>query len=155
MVITTALLTIIGMGGGYLLAENRSGRTEPQPEQNSTISLLPAGEPCLERTQKMGRQFGADGELREVLQVRTAKRTVIWICQDDVGDLFYHANKGGADAPWVENKTALFLQRVSHDGAGTFTATAPTDGTTFTVNSERLVVAHTDGRVEEQDVVPE
>ncbi|SDT68358.1 hypothetical protein SAMN04489716_5611 [Actinoplanes derwentensis] len=156
VVITTVLLTIIGMVGGYLLAEKRAGNApEPRPEAEPTISLLPAGQLCLERTQKMGRQFGADGELRQVLRVRTKKRTVVWICQDESGELFYHANKGGADAEWVENKTALFLDKVSHDGAGTFSATTPTDRTTFTVNSERLVIAHTDGRVEEQDVVPE
>lgn len=153
VVITTVLLTITGMVGGYLLAENRSEQAEPRPEPE--ISLLPAGEPCLERTQEMGRRFGADGELREVLQVRTKKNTVIWICQDEIGDLFYHANKGGIDAEWVENRTALFLDRVAHDGAGTFTATAPTDSTTFTVNSDRLVVRHSDNRVEVQEVVPE
>ncbi|HWS38716.1 MAG TPA: hypothetical protein VN408_39015 [Actinoplanes sp.] len=154
VVITTVLLTIIGMVGGYLLAENRGERgTVPDPE--TTISLLPAGRRCLERTQEMGRRFGADGELRQVLRVRTKKRTVIWICQDQIGDLFYHANKGGADAPWVENKTALFMDRVTHDGDGTFTAVAPTDGTVFTVNTDRLLVTHNDGRVEEQEVVPE
>jgi hypothetical protein len=54
----------------------------------------------------------------------------------------------------VEYETALFLSGVQHDGLGEYWATA-SDGTVFRVNQERLVIEHTDGRVEEQEVVPE
>ncbi|MEV4278083.1 hypothetical protein [Actinoplanes xinjiangensis] len=151
MVIATALLAIIGLIGGYLLSERR-GATLPDPDPAPTAALLPAGQACLDRTQKMGAQFGADGELRQVLRVRTESRAVVWVCQDAGGTLYYHANKGGAEAPWVENQTALFLAHVQYDGVGAFTATA-TDGATFTVSSTRLVITHRDGTVEEQDVV--
>ena len=152
VVITTVLLTIIGMVGGYLLSERRDG--EPGPRESSAPELIATGPPCLEQTQKMGAQFGADGELREVLRVRTVSKTVAWICEDRGGRLFYHANKGGADAPWVENKTALFLDGVQQDGSGGFTAAA-SDGNVFTVNYDRLLVTYRDGRVEAQEVVPE
>ncbi|BEL09507.1 hypothetical protein Q0Z83_076980 [Actinoplanes sichuanensis] len=151
MVIATALLAIIGLIGGYLLSERRgSGTSVPKP--SPTLSLLPAYQACLDRTQEMGAQFGANGELRQVLRVRTESRAVIWVCQDADGALYYHANKGGAEAPWVENRTALFLAGVRYDGVGAFTATA-NDGATFTVSLDRLVITHKDGTVEEQAVV--
>ncbi|MEU4625261.1 hypothetical protein AB0G04_35475 [Actinoplanes sp. NPDC023801] len=152
VVIATALLTIIGMVGGYLLSRRDGGGpgTGPAP----TYTLLPAGQACLDQTRDMAQQFGAVGELRQVLRVRTESRTGAWICQDEEGRLFYHANKGGAEAEWVENKTALFLADVQHDGRDEYWATA-SDGTVFRVNRDRLVVEHTDGRVEEQEVVPE
>jgi hypothetical protein len=152
VVIATALLTIIGLVGGYLLSERRSG--EPGPGETWTPTLIATGPACLPQTQKMGSVFGADGELREVLRVRTESRTVAWICEDRGGRLFYHANKGGAEAPWVENKTALFLDNVQHDGVGDFAAAA-SDGNVFTVNANRLLITHKDGRIEEQAVVPE
>jgi hypothetical protein len=150
VVIATALLAIIGLIGGYLLSERHGGKPDPASEP----TLLPAGQECLWQTQEMGAQAGATGTLRQVLRVRTASRTVAWICQDDNGRLFYHANKGGAEAPWVENQTALFLADVQHDGAGDFWATAA-DGTIFRVNRNQLVVEHQDGEVEEQEIVPE
>jgi hypothetical protein len=152
VVIATALLTIIGMVGGYLLSRRDSGGSDPDP--TPTRTLLPAGQACLDRTQEMGELAGANGRLLLVMRVRTDRRTVAWICQDDDGDLFYHANKGGAEAPWVENKTALFLPGVQNDGLGEYWATAP-DGTVFRVNRERLVIEHLDGRIEQQEVVSE
>jgi hypothetical protein len=149
VVIATALLTIIGMVGGYLLSR-RDGGGVPAPVN----TRLPAGQLCIDRTQEMGGLNGANGELREIIRVRTRSKTVVWICQDYDGKLFYHANKGGAEARWVEYETALFLSGVQHDGLGEYWATA-SDGTVFRVNQERLVIEHTDGRVEEQEVVPE
>ncbi|MDI6102039.1 hypothetical protein QLQ12_25810 [Actinoplanes sp. NEAU-A12] len=152
VVIATVLLTIIGMVGGYLLSERRSG--ESGRNESSGRDLLPAGQECLQQTQEMGAKFNAVGTLRQVLRVRTESRSVAWICQDEVGRLFYHANKGGADAPWVENKTALFLADVNHEGDYEFWATAA-DGNVFRVSNTRLAVEYTDGRIEEQSAVPE
>jgi hypothetical protein len=152
VVIATALLTIIGMVGGYLLSQRDDDGAGAAPEPTGT--RLPAGQPCLEQTQEMGGRNGANGELREIIRVRTQKKTVVWICQDYDGNLFYHANKGGKEARWVEYETALFLSGVQHDGLGEYWATAP-DGTVFRVSQDRLVIEHTDGRVEEQEAVPE
>jgi hypothetical protein len=152
VVIATALLTIIGMVGGYLLSQRDDDDAGGSPAPTAT--RLPAGQSCLDQTQEMGGRNGATGELREIIRVRTENKTVVWICQDYDGNLFYHANKGGDGAPWVEYKTALFLSGVQHDGSGEYWATA-SDGTVFRVGQERLVIEHTDGRVEEQEVVSE
>ncbi|WP_328466238.1 hypothetical protein OHA21_45725 [Actinoplanes sp. NBC_00393] len=153
MVIATALLTIIGMVGGYLLGQERDrSEPEPEPDFSSSPSLLPAGPACPEQTQLIGPEHGASGELRQVLRVRTRSKMVVWICQDEVGALFYHANRGGTDAEWVENKTALFLPRVRRTESGRYEAEAY-DGNRFSVDKERLLITYADGRTDEQKVV--
>ncbi|MEU4694126.1 hypothetical protein [Actinoplanes sp. NPDC023714] len=146
------LLTIIGMIGGFLLGEERN-RSVSAPEPTPTRNLVD-GPLCPEQTQKAGSLYGASGQLVEVLRVRTARKTVIWICQDRAGQLYYHANKGGTDAEWVENKTALFLAGVWQDGNGAYVATA-VDGAVFSVDRQRLRITHADGREEIQKVVGE
>ncbi|MFF0376443.1 hypothetical protein [Actinoplanes missouriensis] len=154
VVIATVLLTIIGMIGGYLLGEERN-RKSATPSSSSAPALdLVDGPPCPEQTQKAGAIQGASGELIQVLRVRTARKTVVWICQDRAGALYYHANKGGTDAEWVENKTALFLAGVWRDSNGAYVATA-VDGAVFAVDRERLRITHADGREETQKVVGE
>ncbi|MEV0895731.1 hypothetical protein [Actinoplanes sp. NPDC049802] len=150
VVITTAVLTVGGLVTGYLLSRDR----EPEPVTQGSV-LLPVEQLCRPETQVMGQKAGADGELRQVLRVRTESRTVVWICQDRQANLYYHANKGGGEAKWVENKTALFLTGVTHDGTGREFQAVAADGSTFTVNGDRLVITHVDGRVEEQKVVAE
>jgi hypothetical protein len=98
----------------------------------------------------MASQFGANGTLRVALELRT-KSSAVWICVDDDGRYYYHANKGGSDGPWVERKTALFLADVRRDG-DEYVATA-SDGTTFSVTTERLFIQHKDGRPETQEAV--
>jgi hypothetical protein len=156
VVIATALLTIIGMVGGYLLSQRAGdgGVSGADRDTAPTHGLLETSGDCLDQTQKMAAEAGAVGQLRQVVRVPTESGTVAWICQDDNGNLFYHANKGGDDAEWVEYKTALFLPGVSHDGAGEFSVTA-SNGTTFRVSEEFLVIEHASGRVEKQEAVPE
>ncbi|BBH66489.1 hypothetical protein ACTI_31740 [Actinoplanes sp. OR16] len=152
MVIATVLLTIIGMIGGFLLGEERN-RSVSTPEATPTLSLVD-GPLCPEQTQKAGELQGASGQLIQVMRVRTTRKTVIWICQDRKGQLYYHANKGGTDAEWIENKTALFLSGVWQDGNGAYVATA-VDGAVFSVDRNRLRITHADGREETQKVVGE
>jgi hypothetical protein len=150
VVIATVLLSIIGMSAGLVLGSRHATRTNAAPPSvpaHTTTSAAPA---CRSETQEMGRQSGATGTLRIELTLRTASSTV-WICSDEVGRLYYHANRGGADARWVENKTALFLTGVRRDGDG-YAVTAP-DGTTFSVNARRLYIVHKDGRPETQRTV--
>ncbi|WP_430782994.1 hypothetical protein [Actinoplanes sp. G11-F43] len=153
VVIATVLLTIIGMVGGYLLAEVRDDQPRPFQTSDAGTDLI-GGDPCRPETQRMGRRAGATGTLRMVLRVRTEKRTEAWICQDDAGAFYYHGNKGSAGSVWVEGKTALFLDSVTPDGNGGYQATA-SDGAVFTLDAERLLIMHADGRLEEQLVVPE
>jgi hypothetical protein len=158
VVIATALLTIIGMVGGYLLGQQRDrtggtgGTTDVDPDP--TPQSAATGPLCPKQTQRMGEEFGADGELRQVLKVRTVRRTVVWICQDRGGRLYYHANKGGTDAKWIEGETALFLTGVWPEGEDRYTGQA-SDGNTFSVDRSRLLITHSDGRLEEQEVVGE
>ncbi|WP_245674131.1 hypothetical protein [Actinoplanes rectilineatus] len=149
VVIATVLLTIIGMIGGYLLSQHRNSRNVANTADSDYVVV--DGDPCPEQTQSVGAEQGGTGVLREVLHVTTAKRTEIWICEDEAGRFFYHANKGGAGAPWVEGKTALFLDDVQPVGSG-YVARA-WDGNLFTVDSQRLLISYTDGRQEEQRVV--
>ncbi|WP_307798175.1 hypothetical protein [Actinoplanes flavus] len=154
VVIATAVLTVGGLVTGYVLSRGREAKN-PEPGISQGPSLLAVGPLCRPETQAMGEKAGAVGELRQVLRVRTESRTVVWICQDEAAHLYYHANKGGGEAKWVENKTALFLDNVSHDDAGREFWAAAEDGAIFAVNADKLIITHEDGRVEEQDVVPE
>lgn len=165
VVIATVLLTIIGMIGGYLLSERRDRKSAaPAPTTASTSSfpdsfsesappLLPTQGSCPEQTQDMAHRNGATGELQQVFQVVTTRNTWIWICQDDGGRLFYHANRGGTTAKWEEGVTALFLTGVTAHDDGSFEVTAPQDGNTFSVNRKRLLITKPDGSQQEQKVI--
>jgi hypothetical protein len=159
VVIATVLLTIIGMIGGYLLGEQRNQSVSADPTDYVTTTSTPGvelvdGPLCPEQTQRAGELQGATGQLVQVLRARTTRKTVVWICQDRAGRLYYHANKGGTDAEWIENKTALFLSGVWQDETGAYVAGA-VDGATFSVDQDRLLITHADGREEIQKVVGE
>ncbi|WP_309238686.1 hypothetical protein [Actinoplanes aureus] len=152
VVIATALLTIIGMVGGYLLGQERDREESDGAEPTPSPVLIATGPACPDQTQKMGAKQGADGELRQVMWVRTNRKTEVWICEDRSGRLFYHANKGGTEAEWIEGKTALFLTGVWSEGDGRYAAQA-FDGNIFSVDRKRLLISYADGDREEQKVV--
>ncbi|GAA2714457.1 hypothetical protein Apa02nite_095940 [Actinoplanes palleronii] len=156
MVIATVMLTIIGMTGGYLLSERRGpgpadAASSPTPDDSSSSApaLLPTDGLCPQRTQDLGPSQGAVGELGRVLEVATRSKTVIWICQDNIGQLFYHANKGGETAPWKEGITALFIKNVQYLPDGSFEGVA-SDGSRFNLTPERLLITKLDGSLVEQ-----
>ena len=127
----------------------------PAGQGQNTASVVPpptsTAEPCPAQTQAMGQKFGATGVLRIELELRT-KSSTVWICQDDAGRLYYHANRGGPDGQWVEGQTALFMTGVQRAGDG-YAVTAD-DGNTFSINSRRLYIVHKkDGKVEIQEAV--
>jgi hypothetical protein len=151
VVIATVLLSIIGMSAGLVLSSRHTTGSDAAPPVAPADTTSPSAAPaCRSETQEMGRQTGATGTLRIELVLRTVSSTV-WICSDEAGRLYYHANRGGADARWVENKTALFLTGVRRDGDG-YAVTAP-DGTRFSINARRLYIVHKDGRPETQRAV--
>ena len=117
---------------------------EPVPSRTATRTA-PDGKPCRQETQDAGRLVGAAGTLTQVLVLRT-RTSVVYICRDEAGSLYYHANNGGDT--WIENQTALFLPDVVRRGDG-YEVTA-TDGATFSVTRKRLLIVHPDGREEEQ-----
>jgi hypothetical protein len=151
VVIATVFLSIIGMSAGLVLGSRHSdGQTVTPPPYTTSASPTPTGKPCRTETQEMGRTYGASGTLRVELLLRTGT-SAIWICSDDAGRLYYHANRGGEDARWVENETALFMTGVQRNGDG-YVVQAH-DGTTFSIDSRRLRIVHKDGKIEVQTAV--
>ncbi len=159
VVIATVLLSVLGMSAGLILGSQRdadrgSGQQQqgpiPSADPGTTEPTEPAGPACRSETQDMASQFGAVGTLRVALEMRT-KSSAVWICVDEDGRYYYHANRGGSDGPWVERETALFLPDVRRDG-DEYLATA-SDGTTFSVTTERLFIVHKNGKPETQEAV--
>lgn len=153
MVIATVFLSVIGLSAGLILSSRHRDRG-PAGTSSNTQPATPPGtpvstaEPCPPETQTMGKRFGASGTLRIALKLRTTT-SVVWICSDDGGKLFYHANRGGENAKWVENETALFLPEVRPDGDG-YQVNA-IDGTLFTITAKRLEIQHKNGKLEVQE----
>jgi hypothetical protein len=148
--IATILLSVIAMSAGLVLgSRHRDSQRASVPVVASptAVSPGPAAPPCRPETQTISRRFGASGTLRIVLLLRT-KSTAVWICEDDAGRLYYHANRGGENAPWVEGTTALFMADVRR--VGTAYEVVATDGTRFSVDSRHLFIAHKDGTYETQ-----
>jgi hypothetical protein len=154
VVIATVFLSIIGMSAGLVLGARHKQAQNAAPPADQGQSTVPAvtptraGKACPEPTQAMGQKYGAVGRLLMDLKL-TTKSSTVWICEDDAGNLYYHANRGGENARWVEGETALFMTNVQRDGDG-YVATAA-DGNTFSVNSRRLYITHAkDGTTEVQ-----
>jgi hypothetical protein len=158
VVIATIFLIIIGMSGGLALAARHKDRSAAQTPLDNTPAVVvttaaptgeptPDGPPCTSHTQEIAPQYGAQGQLTIVLRLVTAKSTV-WICRDTAGELFYHANKGGEDAGWVEGQTALFMKGVR--AVGDQYVVTSNDGVTFRVDRRQLEIVHKDGRIETQ-----
>ncbi len=160
------MLTIVGMVGGYLLSQRRdrstsssSSASEPatahaSPEVSSGPPLLPVEGECTEHTQEMAHEAGASGTLSQVLRITTDIGTVVWICQDQAGNLYYHANQGGEDAKWEEGVTALFIPDMHRQPDGSFQGTAPQDGAIFNLTPERLRIRKKNGSEKVQEAVP-
>jgi hypothetical protein len=154
VVIATVFLSVIGLSAGLVLSSQHKDQGQGGTTTTNTQPATPPGtpastaEPCRDETQAMGVRFGASGTLRIELVLRT-QSSVVWICGDDGGRLYYHANRGGEKATWIEGKTALFLPNVQADG-DIYRVTA-TDGTRFTITAKRLEILHKDGTVEVQE----
>jgi hypothetical protein len=84
------------------------------------------------------RKVGFDLPMTQLLKVRAENDTLVWICIDPGGQLFYQANSGGDEENWIEGKTALFLPNVVRKDDG-YLATAP-DGNRIFVDNQRLEV---------------
>jgi hypothetical protein len=156
VVIATIFLTIIGMSAGLALGARHkhlveAGQSQPGAAPTSISTSATTPQNCRPETQAVAPQYGAVGQLKIALLLRT-KTSAVWICRDEAGRLFYHANRGGENAKWVEKETALFLTGVHPDGEG-FEVTA-TDGTTFSITAQRLRIVHRDGTVETQEASP-
>jgi hypothetical protein len=151
VVIATVFLSIIGMSAGLVLNSRHRGDAQPAPSQTVATTRpvpVPSGSACRPETQDAAQLVGAAGTLTRVLVLKT-RTSVVYICRDRAGSLYYHANTGGD--VWIENQTALFLPNVTR-GAGDYRVAAG-NGATFSVNRKRLLIVHPDGRTEEQPAV--
>ena len=156
VVIATVFLSIIGMSAGLVLgsrqkAEDRDARQPQQQQQQQQppavqpTTTRPEGPRCRDETQAAAQLVGVAGDLTQVLRLRT-RSSVVYICADEAGSLYYHANNGGDT--WIEGETALFLPNVVRDG-DEYRVTAG-EGTRFSVTRKRLFIVHADGREETQ-----
>jgi hypothetical protein len=152
VVIATTFLSIIGMSVGLLLGSQRDRTsTTTTPTDTPTVTVTeetsppPSGPLCRDETQAAAQGAGVPGPLTRVLRLRT-KTSEVYICRDPAGALYYHANTGGNT--WIEGKSALFLTGVT--GEGDHYEVTATDGTTFSVTRERLLIVHDDGTKETQ-----
>jgi hypothetical protein len=155
VVIATVLLSIIGMSVGLVLG-SRDKQEDVRETQQQQQQQRPDGPDateddrpqCRPETRDVARRFDVTGTLRVDLLLRTPT-SAVWICEDEAGRLYYHANRGGENARWIEGRTALFLPDVQRRG-DEFVVTAP-DGTSFSVTRQRLLIVHKDGREEIQE----
>ena len=159
MVIATVFLTIIGMSAGLALASWHKSNAKDNQSQNTTPqtyvpSPTTGAEPlCPEQTQQIAvTKGGAAGQLRQLMRVETDRQTVVWICEDADGKLFYQANRGGENAEWVEGRTALFLSGVTRQGDDSYLAKAA-DGNSFSIDRKRLLITFARGGQQTQPVV--
>ncbi len=156
VVIATVFLSIIGMSAGLVLGsrqkaeDRRADQQVQQQQQQPAVSTSeptprPSGPPCRQETQDAAQLAGVSGRLVQKLRLRTAT-SIVYICADEAGSLYYHANNGGET--WIEGETALFLPNVVRDG-DEFRVVAG-DGTRFSVTRERLYIVHKNGKPETQ-----
>ena len=124
VVIATVFLSIIGMSVGLVLGARQKADLRAQQNQQSqqratplapSPEPTPTAKPCRDETQAVAPRFGATGTLRIALVLRT-ESSVVWICEDDASRYYYHGNRGGEKAKWVEGETALFMADVQRDG---------------------------------------
>lgn len=152
MVIATVFLSVIGMSGGLVLG-SRHERLSSQAT-DPPVDPAPESAECPAQMHATAERLGFAGTLTQVLRVRTVDGgTTVWICGDAQGRLFYQANRGGLDGPWIEGQTALFLSDVRQDGSG-FSAVAA-DGNVFSVNAQRLKITKKSGETKTDRVVEE
>jgi hypothetical protein len=156
VVIATVFLSIIGMSAGLVLGSRYEGPRQSGAQDEATYT--PTDPPvssigCPPQMHDTAARLGLNVRLSQVLRVRVPDTgTTVWICQDEAGELYYQANRGGLDGEWVEGKTALFLTDVVKEDDG-YHATAH-DGNKFWVNEEQLETV-VRGKKQTWDVTPE
>ena len=151
MFIATVFLTIIGMAAGFVLGERHRRRVSGQgrpPADSQTVFPAPTAEGpgpyCPDETLTIASELGFPSDLRQVLRIVTDNGTVVWICQDPAGALYYQGKTGGQDAPLIQGENGLFLSEVVRQSADEYEATAA-NGNQFVVTRERLEVHFASG----------
>jgi hypothetical protein len=157
VVIATVFLCIIAMSGGWALG---SRHQTPDTPDDSALNQVPTpistGTMCPQQIRDTASRLGLDDELTQVLKVRANRTgTLVWICRNTAGRLYYQSLTGGDESDWEEGRNALFLGdtgNVVEQGDG-YLATAK-DGNTFKVDERRLVTV-VRGEKQTYSVTPE
>jgi hypothetical protein len=168
VVIATVFLTIIGMTAGYVLGERhrRDGQSQSAGQEStagtgqgaltsgSTAAPEPtiSGTPCPDAAQQAAAARGVSG-LSQILMIRTANHSTVWICEDPSGQLYYqsHTRVNGQDAPLAQNVNGLFLPGVTSTDAGYVVFDQKHNKFTVTRKHLQITFAAT-GKVETDDV---
>jgi hypothetical protein len=151
VVIATVFLTIIGMTGGFVLGErHRNQVANPVGDSNRTpeaaqTSWTDERKACPPEAIEFAAKEELPTDLTQIFKVVTLNRTIVWICQDGAGSLYYQSQTRSDEGPLVQGENGLFLTRVVRDGDNSFEATA-SNGNTFLVDTKRLEVRFADGR---------
>jgi hypothetical protein len=161
VVIATVFLTIIGMTAGSVLGERhrRTVRTSTDTPTSSSAApatgsaAVPSGPLCPDVTRSTASKLGYSGDLRQVFRAVTDNDTVVWICADPDGELYYQGKTGGVDAKLVQGENGLFLAGVIKQGEDEYEVIAPNDHNRIQVNRKQLIIHRTDGRNQVQNVV--
>ena len=157
MVIATVFLTIIGGTFGFMLGERHRGdggtptpgNTATSPRDSEPSSSAPSGPPCPAETIQAAASQHLPTDLRQVFKIVTTKSSIVWICEDPAGSLYFQSKTGGVDAPLKQGRNALFLSGVSRVGEDEYEVTAAVDGNSFEVNRQQYVVHFADGRADQ------
>ncbi|MEU4239961.1 hypothetical protein [Actinoplanes sp. NPDC026619] len=152
VVIATVFLTIIGMTSGFVLGERHRDQLRVAQETPTTgvvtgtyESSAPSGPLCPDETLQTATEKGLPSDLRRIFKVTTENDTVVWICQDGAGSLYFQSKTHQDDGRLIQGRNGLFLTQVVRDGEDEYRATA-TNGNVFVVSLKRLEVRFADGR---------
>jgi hypothetical protein len=83
----------------------------------------------------------------------TDRKTVIWICADPGGRLFYQSKTGDPKKPLVQGVNGLLLADAVQTGDSAYEATATNNGTKFFVSRKQLRIEFPDGSKDQIDDV--
>jgi len=162
VVIATVFLTIMGLTGGFVLGERRRDEDEAADaaatRQSQTVQVTQSATPaaegplCPEETRETAIGLGLPGDLRQALKIETDNGTVVWICRDPAGRLYYQGKTGGPQTTLVQHRNGLFLPDVKQRDTDDYEVT-DLKGNIILIDRERLELRFAKGKDERHEVV--
>ncbi|XVV14090.1 hypothetical protein ACQP2X_06980 [Actinoplanes sp. CA-131856] len=125
---------------------------QPQETVSAPAPAIPAEDLCPPETLAKARSLGFSDELRRLHRYVTDRGTVVWICQDPAGRLFYQSKTGGEKKALVQGVNGLLLTDVVETGENAYEATAA-NGNQFFISRRQLKIDFTDNRDTQVDDV--
>jgi hypothetical protein len=146
VVIATVFLTIIGMTAGYTLGQSDHSSAQASPETSSgqTPSPVMSGKRCPDATLRSAADlYGHAVDLRQRFKITTSS-SVVWICVDAYGRLYYQGNNQ-KDSAITQGTNGLFMYQVTNKGDDDYVAVND-QGYRFEVTRKSLVVSRPTGQ---------